>query len=172
MRYAVQITVPETKGMVFAPASGSFAASEYSRCIVADGNVRRLVEASSGQEVLLVIPDAAEIALRYDFTGRPSTCQEAIFYPAQSRYTAVADDPVAEATLLAGQGDPLGRAVRLARDVAKKFSHGHPERKFTDGYGQIPYPGCGLTQGSCVDIRTCLIASFRAAGIDAVCVTG
>lgn len=172
MPYVVEITVPGTEGPVFAPAGVSSPQAECLGCTVTGGTLRRLVEPSSGQEILLVEPDADEVAFRYGFSDHPGTYPEAIFHPVPSRHTRVAPALAEEARLLAGEGDDLTRATRIARAVAERFDYGHPEQKFTDGFDHVPHLACGLTEGSCVDIHTYLLASFRAAGIEAGYVNG
>ncbi len=170
--YAVEITVAGNEGPILAPAGLPSPASACTGCTVTGGSVRRLTEATTGQEVLLVTPEAAEVAFCYGFSGQPAAYPEAIFHPAPSRFTRAAEALVDEARQVAGQGDALDRAIRLARGVAEKFTYAHPEARFNDGFDHVPHLGCGLTEGSCVDIHTYLLASFRAAGIEAGYVVG
>jgi transglutaminase-like putative cysteine protease len=172
MTYAVEIVVPGTEGPVFAPAGVSSPASVCSGCTVTGGRVERLSEATSGQEVLLVAPEGAEVTFRYDYSGQPGTYPEAIFHPVPSRYTRAAPALEEEARQIAGTGDDLARALRIARATAERFDYGHPERKFTDGFDHVPHLTCRLTEGSCVDIHTYFLASLRAAGIEAGYVVG
>ena len=172
MPYAVEITVPGTEGAVFAPSGLSSPASECTTCTVTGGQVQRLTEATSGQDLLWVTPDASEVTFRYTFSGQPSAYPEAIFHPAPSRYTRAAPALVDDALQIAGTGDDLARAIRIARAVAERFDYGHPEQKFTDGFDHVPHLSCGLTEGSCVDIHTYFLASLRAAGIEAGYVVG
>ncbi|AMY70580.1 transglutaminase-like domain-containing protein [Frigidibacter mobilis] len=170
--YAVEITVAGTEGQILAPVGLTSAASACMGCTVTGGSVRRLTETTTGQEVLLVTPEAAEVVFCYGYSGVPAAYPEAIFHPAPSRFTRAAEALIEEAQQLAGQGDALERATRLARAVAERFTYGHPEVRFNDGFDHIPHLGCGLTEGSCVDIHTYLIASFRASGIEAGYVVG
>ncbi|WP_346909390.1 transglutaminase-like domain-containing protein [uncultured Roseibium sp.] len=62
--------------------------------------------------------------------------------------------------------------MAIVNDVAEKFVYGHPEVRFNDGLEEIPYLSCGVTEGSCVDINTYLIACLRAAGFEAGYMTG
>lgn len=172
MPYGVAVVVPGTEGPVFAPAGVSSPQAECLGCTVEGGTLRRLVEPASGQDILWVDPDAAEVTFRYAFADRPGSYPEAIFHPAPSRHTRAAPALVEEARSLSGTGDDLTRATRLARAVAERFDYGHPEQKFTDGFDHVPHLACGMTQGSCVDIHTYLLASFRAAGIEAGYVAG
>ncbi len=172
MPYAVEIAVAGTEGPILAPAGLSSPASVCSGCTVTGGQVRRLAEATSGQELLWVTPDAAKVTFRYTFSGQPGTYPEAIFHPAPSRYTRAAPALVDEARQIAGTGDDLTRAIRIARHVAERFDYGHPTQKLTDGFDHVPHLACGLTEGSCVDIHTYFLASLRAAGIEAGYVVG
>jgi transglutaminase-like putative cysteine protease len=172
MSYAVEIAVPGTEGAVLAPAGLSSPGSICTGCTVNGGQVQRLTEATSGQDLLWVTPDAAEVTFRYTYSGQPGTYPEAIFHPAPSRYTRAAPALIEEAQQIAGSGDDLTRATRIARAVAERFDYGHPVQKFTDGFDHVPHLACGLTEGSCVDIHTYFLASLRAAGIEAGYVVG
>jgi len=172
MAFAVEIVVPGTAGPVFAPAGVSSPQADCLGCSVTGGRLRRLTEATSGQEILLVAPDADEVTFRYDFADRPGTYPETIFHPAPSRHTRAAEALAQEARAVAGEGDDMTRAIRLARHVAQRFDYGHPEQRFTEGFDHVPHLACGITEGSCVDIHTYLLAGFRAAGIEAGYVTG
>jgi hypothetical protein len=122
--------------------------------------------------VLLVTPDAAEVTFRYDYANLPGAYPEAIFHPAASRHTKAAQALCDEAVQTAGDGDALTRAIRVARGVAEKFVYGHPQAKYYDGFDHVPHLASGLTEGSCVDIHTYLLASLRAIGVEAGYVTG
>lgn len=171
MTHAVEISVPGNEGPVFAPLGLSSPAAECLGCTVTGGTVQYLTEASSGQQVLLVTPQAAEITFRYDYAAKPGHYPEAIFQPAPSRHTQPAPALVAEAQEMGGQGDTLTRAIRIARGVAEKFTYGHPTAKYYDGFDHVPHL-TAMTEGSCVDIHTYLLASFRAIGVQAGYVTG
>lgn len=170
--YVVEITVPGTEGPIFAPAGVSSPVSACVGCDVTGGQVERLAEATSGQEILLVTPEASEVTFRYVYSGLPGTYPEVIFHPTPSRYTRPAPALVDEAQQIAGTGDDLTRAIRIARHVAERFDYGHPEQKFTDGFDHVPHLACGLTEGSCVDIHTYFLASLRAARIEAGYIVG
>lgn len=172
MGYVLDITVPGTQGHIFAPAGLSSPQAACLGCTVTGGNLRRLTEPTSGQDILLVDPEGPEVSFRYHYGDHPGQYPEAIFHPAPSRYTRAAPALEAEALSVAGNGDDLTRAIRIARAVAERFDYGHPEQKFTDGYDHVPHLACGLTEGSCVDIHTYFLASLRAAGIEAGYVVG
>jgi hypothetical protein len=172
MGYTLDITVPGTEGPIFAPAGLSSPQADCLGCIITGGALRRLAEPSSGQEILLVDPKSPEVTFRYSFADHPGQYPEAIFHPAPSRYTRWAPALQTEARTIAGEGDDLTRAIRIARAVAERFDYGHPEHKFTDGFDHVPHLACGLTEGSCVDIHTYFLASLRAAGIEAGYVVG
>jgi hypothetical protein len=171
MTQAVEITVQGDQGLVFAPVGLSSPAAECLGCTVTGGTVQHLTEASSGQQVLLVTPQAAEITFRYDYAAHPGHYPDAIFHPAPSRHTQPAPALVAEALHMAGEGESLTRAIRIARGVAEKFTYGHPTAKYYDGFDHVPHL-TAMTEGSCVDIHTYLLAAFRGAGIEAGYVTG
>lgn len=172
MGYALEVTVPGSDGQIFAPAGLSSPQAECTGCTVTGGSLRSLVEPTSGQVILLVDPEAPEVTFRYVYADHPGTYPEAIFHPAPSRFTRAAPALVSEARAVAGEGDDLTRAIRIARAVAERFDYGHPLQKFTDGFDHVPHLSCGLTEGSCVDIHTYFLASLRAAGIEAGYVVG
>lgn len=60
----------------------------------------------------------------------------------------------------------------LVAEAESRFDYAHLEQRFNDGTDSVPYLACGLTPGSCVDINTYLVASFRAAGYEAAYVYG
>ena len=172
MSYGVDITVAGTEGSVFVPVGLSSPAAICLGCTVTGGSVQKLTETSSGQEVLLVTPDAAEVTFRYDYANQPGHYPEAMFHPAPSRHTKAAPALCDEAMQTAGTGNALTRAIRVARGLAEKFVYGHPQAKYYDGFDHVPHLASGLTEGSCVDIHTYLLASFRAIGVEAGYVTG
>ncbi len=84
-----------------------------------------------------------------------------------------ADALVRDARRLAdGARDGHAAIEAIVNDVAEKFVYGHPDVRFNDGLDEIPYLSCGITEGSCVDINTYLIACLRAAGFEAGYMTG
>jgi len=172
MGYVLDITVPGTHGQIFAPAGLSSPQAACLGCTVTGGNLRRLSEPTSGQDILLVDPESPEVSFRYHYADHPGQYPEAIFHPAPSRYTRTSSALEAEARDIAGDGDDLTRAIRIAHLVAERFDYGHPIQKFTDGFDHVPHLSCGLTEGSCVDIHTYFLASLRAAGIEAGYVVG
>ena len=136
------------------------------------GRMRVVFEAATAQAALHVRPEAPEVTVRYAFLGTPGRYPEEIFRPAPSRFTRAAEALIAEAEEMAGTGDALTRARRIACGTAERFDYGHPEARFNDGLDHVPALGCGVTAGSCVDINTYFLAALRAAGIEAGYVTG
>lgn len=129
-------------------------------------------ETTTGQRAYRMIPERDEIFVEFRFTPAVGSYPDAIFTPHSSRFTRFADDLVAEVAGIAGDLTGIERARAVACHVAGRFSYGHPEQKFNDGYDVIPALGCGLTEGSCVEINTYFIAALRAAGIEAGYITG
>jgi len=131
-------------------------------------------EATTGQMAALVTPDnGASVTFVYTFADGGPGYPDILFRPTASRYTKPADALVRDARRLAdGARDGHGAIEAIVNDVAEKFAYGHPEVRFNDGLEEIPYLACGLTEGSCVDINTYLIACLRAAGFEAGYVTG
>lgn len=138
-----------------------------------DGPLRPVVEAHSGQRALVLQTRGPHVALRFHFDSDVrASYPEAMFAPKSSRFTRFADDLVHEVDEIAPEAGTLERVKAIACATAERFTYGHPHARFTDGLDKIPALGCGLVEGSCVDINTYFIASLRAAGIEAGYVTG
>ena len=131
-------------------------------------------ETRTGQMAALISPEpGVEVELNYQFSGQGGDYPEAIFTPRNSRYTKAADDLATDALRIVDTARDGHAAIEaIVNDVAEKFSYGHPEIRFNDGLEEIPFLSCCLTEGSCVDINTYLIACLRAAGFEAGYVTG
>lgn len=120
-----------------------------------------------------IAPYGDEVTLTFCFEeGGDGAYPDPMFAPKPSRFTRFADALVAEAHEAAGDSHGIERARALACAAAERLTYGHPEGKFNDGLDEIPALGCGMVEGSCVDINTYFIASLRAAGIEACYVTG
>jgi hypothetical protein len=131
-----------------------------------------IVESTTGQRAYRMIPERHEISVEFGFAPSVGSYPDAIFTPHASRFTRYADELVAEIAGIADDLTGLERARAVACHVANRFTYGHPEKRFNDGFDVIPALGCGLTEGSCVDINTYFIAALRAAGIEAGYITG
>lgn len=131
-------------------------------------------EATTGQMVALVSPDpATPVTFSHTFADGGPGYPDGLFRPRPNRYTKAADALVRDARRLAdGARDGHAAIEAIVNDVAEKFVYGHPEVRFNDGLEEIPYLSCGITEGSCVDINTYLIACLRAAGFEAGYMTG
>lgn len=129
-------------------------------------------EAATGQWV--AVADGAEgpLSFRTRFAAGGPGYPEALFTHRPNRFTtaAAALGAAAGGIRAAAGGGPAGLAA-IVNHVAAQFSYGHPEERFYDGHDEIPAI-CGLTEGSCVDINTYLVAALRAAGYEAGYVTG
>lgn len=168
----VEFTIPAGSGEVLTPHGMDTPQGTSLGCTVSGGAVRETTEATTGQRTLIITPDSDRVTLRYGFDPEPVEYPDAMFTPRQTRFTRAAEDLTAEAAAIAAGADPLARAEAIARATAERFTYGHPEEKFNEGLDHVPALGCGLTEGSCVDINTYFIASLRAAGIEAGYVTG
>lgn len=174
MGYSMEVTVTgfATDAPLLAPAGIQTPHGTAIDAEVEGGEAKVVFEQATGLAALSVAPTAPEVTFRYRFADGPGHYPEAMFRPTQSRFTRAADALLAEALELAGRGDPLTQARRIACGTAERFTYGHPEVRFTDGRDEVPAIGCGLTEGSCVDINTYFMAALRAAGIEAGYVTG
>lgn len=142
---------------------------------VEGGRADLVAETTTGQTALRISPEANEVVLRFRFDGEVGRYPEEIFHPVASRFTRADESLLAEVAALAAGGpddDPLARARWIACGVAERFTYGHPETRFNDGFDHVPALGCGMTKGSCVDINTYFLAALRAAGIEAGYVAG
>ena len=131
-------------------------------------------EATTGQMAALISADTGgPVRLVYTFADGGPGYPDILFRQGTNRYTKAADALVSDARRLAdGARDGHGAIEAIVNDVAEKFVYGHPDVRFNDGLEEIPHLSCGLTEGSCVDINTYLIACLRAAGFEAGYVTG
>lgn len=131
-------------------------------------------ETATGQIAALIRPDGeTPVTLSYAFADTGSAYPEAMFVPRQSRFTRAADALVEDVRgIVDGARDGHAAIETIVNAVAEKFTYGHPDVRFNDGCAEIPYLSCGLTEGSCVDINTYLIACLRAAGLEAGYVYG
>ena len=148
----------------------------HGRCtgVTVNGTIHdTLTEAHGGQRAHVVSGADGRLSLRFTFVeARGGSYPEAMFRPRPSRYTRFAEDLIDEVTAIAPGAPAPDRARAIACATAERFTYGHPEARFNDGMDVVPALGCGLTEGSCVDINTYFIASLRAAGIEAGYVTG
>jgi hypothetical protein len=129
-------------------------------------------EAGTGQWVAVLEGVTGPVRFCTSFAPGGEAYPEALFVHRPNRFTEAAEALIgaARATAQAAGGGQAGLRA-IVNDVAAQFSYGHPEQRFYDGEDSIPAL-CGLTEGSCVDINTYLIASLRAAGYEAGYVTG
>ena len=134
--------------------------------------VRVTKEATTGQTAYLATAQGEVFSASFDVTPASGTYPDTVFVPHWSRFTQYADDLVTEIAAVGSKLTGLDRAVAIASHVAERFSYGHTDQPFNDGYDVVPALGCGLTTGSCVDINTYFIAALRAAGIEAGYITG
>ncbi|GAB4517359.1 MAG: hypothetical protein Tsb0019_17090 [Roseibium sp.] len=141
---------------------------------VSGGRMSLTGEGTTGQLAALVTPDGGgELEIRYSYLDGGSGYPDAIFTPHRNRFTRAAEELVFDAINIADvQPDGPAAIQALVNAAAAKFRYAHPEKRFNDGCEEVPYLACGLTEGSCVDINTYLIASLRAAGFEAGYITG
>lgn len=129
-----------------------------------------LTEAELGLAAVLVTPQADSVTLTYDIEDAPiaGAYPEAAFQPRDNAHTRAARD-LAEASrdIAAQAGGGRAGIEALVAEAEARFEYAHPKVRFTDGEDAVPYLSCGLTEGSCVDINTYLVASLRAAGYEA-----
>ncbi|POF29687.1 transglutaminase-like domain-containing protein [Roseibium marinum] len=141
---------------------------------VTGGSVALTGESTTGQMAALITPAGGEpVEVRYSYLERGPGYPDAIFVPRLNRYTQAAKELVSDAIAIAeAQADGHAAIQALVNAAAEKFRYAHPDVRFNEGCDEVPYLSCGLTEGSCVDINTYLIASLRAAGYEAGYLTG
>jgi len=148
----------------------------HGRCIgveVEHAVMRAVTEAHTGQTAYLVEPENGVLAVHWRYDNAVGVPYPDILYqPRASRFTRFADALVDEVDAIAPGMTGPERVRAIACATAERFTYGHPEARFNDGLDEVPALGCGLTEGSCVDINTYFIASLRAAGIEAGYITG
>lgn len=166
--------VPVTPGAhVLAPGGFDTPHAVCQSLHVTGGTAEPIEEATTGQRAYRITTDAPELRLTWTFRQAPGSAYPDItFQPKPSRYTRFAEALAAETAEIAPKANPADRAVAIARATAERFTYGHPEDRFNDGFDEVPALGCGIAEGSCVDINTYFIAALRSAGIDAGYVTG
>jgi len=141
---------------------------------VSGGTVSLTGERTTGQMVAVVMPEPGrKVEVSYAYADRGPGYPDQIFVPHRNRYTNAAHALVEDAIRIS-EAQPDGHAAiqALVNAAAEKFRYAHPEVRFNDGCEEVPYLACGLTEGSCVDINTYLIASLRSAGFEAGYITG
>lgn len=173
MKVQYQCDVPTGASFIVAPSGLVTPHGGTAGVDVVGGVARPLTEASTGQTALLIEPDAPEITITWTFDDAlAGPYPDEMFVRRDSRFTRFADDLVAEAHEAGGNLTGLARARAIACATAERFTYGHPDALFNDGLDAVPALGCGLVEGSCVDINTYFIAALRAAGLEAGYVTG
>ncbi|MEL6933899.1 MAG: transglutaminase-like domain-containing protein [Pseudomonadota bacterium] len=170
MKVTYSAQVPEGTSEILIPGG---LATPHGHCIDLQAQgVVKVKEATTGQVAYRMTPQSGEVTIHFVFDRSACAYPDAMFKPHPSRFTRFADDLLAEVAPVASHLTGSDRARAIACHVAERFTYGHPDAKFNDGFDVVPALGCGLTEGSCVDINTYFLAALRAAGIDAGYVTG
>ena len=175
MRSVVTVTVESLAGpKLLAPVGIPTPYQTPIGFAVDSGRFQLVGETQTGQMAALISPEpGATVTLTYDYVDGGSGYPEPLFAERRTRFTRAADALLDDARRLADSAtDGHGAIAAIVNDTATKFIYGHPEAKFNDGLEEIPLLGCGMAEGSCVDINTYLIAALRAAGFEAGYVTG
>lgn len=135
-------------------------------------------EQRTGQPALLIRPTAAEVAIDYELhepTDEEHTPRYPLeaFLPFPCMFTEAAAELADASIKIAREAGGGRKAVQALIDEASaRFTYDHPQERFNDGHDEVPYLGCSVATGSCVDINTYLVASLRAAGLEAAYVYG
>jgi hypothetical protein len=167
-------TNPAAGGLLLAPLGLPTPYQCPVRFTVDGGEISLIGETTTGQQAALIVPrGSGPVILTHDYADGGPGYPDAIFRPHASRYTRPADALVRDALRVAASArDGHAGIEAIVADTASKFDYGHPEVRFHEGRDEVPHLSCGLTEGSCVDINTYLVAALRAAGFEAGYVTG
>ena len=145
----------------------------YGRCVrVSGGELREITEHHTQQKALLMDVTGDQLKIEFTFDTVAANYPETIFQPKQSKYTRYAGDLVSEIQEVAGDLEGYALLKRIACHVAERFTYAHPDIPFNNATDIIPAIGCGMVEGSCVDINTYFLAALRSAGVEAGYVTG
>ncbi|MEO0545279.1 MAG: transglutaminase family protein, partial [Pseudomonadota bacterium] len=176
MSTTINVTIDATLAngrQILAPVGLTTPYQMPDRFAVTGGVVELIYEAHSGQSAALITPTDDAVIVHYKASNRHGAYPEAMFEYRPNRFTRAAETLVNDARKIADEATDGHSAIEaIARDTAQRFTYGHPEQRFYDGFDEIPHLGCGLTEGSCVDINAYLIAALRSAGFEAGYVYG
>lgn len=136
---------------------------------VEGANMATIYDSCYGQAAALIAPEGSSaVALRYLYEDKAGSYPAEMFIHRSNRFTEAAEDLVRNArSISAAAGGGAAGIAAIVNEAAERFTYGHPIDRFYDGHDQIPSLGCGVAEGSCVDINTYVIASLRAAGFEA-----
>lgn len=169
-RISYRVKVPDGADGVLVPGGME---TPYGRCLSIDGNgMVPIREETTGQSAFWISAPGDRLELDFLFSDEACAYPESMFVPGPSQFTRYAEDLVAEVQKCAGDLQGLECARAIACHTAERFVYGHPEEKFAEGLDEIPALGCGITEGSCVDINTYFIAALRLVGIETGYLTG
>lgn len=157
----------DREGGILAPVGLSTPAATCLSLEVSGADTHRVACAALGQEALILTPRRDQIALRYVFDSAPTPAPDAMFALHDSKFTRAHPALTAEARQIVAQG---GVEAMMAH-VTSLFDYGHTNDRFYDDTDAMPQL-CDITTGSCVDINAYLVASLRAAGVEAGYVAG
>lgn len=164
--------LPEGTTRVLVPVGLTTPEATLTDLAITGGQVASLREATTGQEVALVTPDASTLSVTWTWEPRPGSLPAQLFDVHPSRHSRAASALIEESVAIAPHLDGVERATAIACATAERFTYGHPMERFTDGQEAVPALGCDVAVGSCVDINTYFLAALRATGFEAAYVTG
>ena len=143
---------------------------------VSGGRITRILqEAELGLGAVEILPHEETVSFNYamEMGGSSARYPEAAFLPRDTLHTRAATDLAAASRDIAARaGGGADAIAALVAEAEARFAYAHPEVRFTEGKDAVPHLACGLTEGSCVDINTYLVASLRAAGFEATYLYG
>lgn len=173
-RITVEVEAVDPGALVLAPLGLGSPHGQVMDMTVAGGEIAGLQhEPDLGLAAALVRASGGALTFAHNVDPAPAAYPEAAFRPRENRWTAPAA-ALADASrdIAAAAGGGRAGIEALVAEAEAKFTYTHPEARFTDGREDVPHLSCGLTEGSCTDINTYLVASLRAAGYEAAYVYG
>jgi transglutaminase-like putative cysteine protease len=163
---------PVSGARVLAPLGIASALGSVAGMTVEGGCIAEtLCEVETGQPAALIAPEsAAPVRLTYRFAqpGSAPRYPESAFRHRPNRHTTAADALIEVSRRIAAEaGGGRDAIFALVGEARARFTYDHPDEAFNQGLADVPYLGCGVAAGSCIDINIYLIASLRAAGFEA-----
>jgi hypothetical protein len=127
--------------------------------------VREIGANNSEQRAFLARADSRLPEIGFELKVCPETPPGWLFRHTDNRYTCASPELACTASDLTADADcESSKVLCLVEYAAKLFEYDHPDKRFNDGFDEMPTL-CGTTRGSCVDMHGYLMAASRTLGI-------
>lgn len=135
-------------------------------CLLGTSEVREIKALNSAQRAFLIKPESFHPPeIRFHLAKTTTVPPEWFWQQDINRYTHAAADLVELSRKLTdGCDNPSDRIQRLMEHTSELFDYGHRDRRLYDEADAVSCV-CGVTQGSCVDINTYLMAAASSLNI-------